>query len=83
MNMQDDTLSGTLASVDIATEQNLNDLVKVGEALLKKPVSRVNFDTDKSKPVRPEVTNAEALVRIASVLSKERAQRSKVVHERT
>ncbi|BFG18439.1 hypothetical protein CerSpe_047130 [Prunus speciosa] len=80
LRIQDDTLSGTLASVDIATEQNLNDLVKVGEALLKKPVSRVNFDTGKSKPVRPEVTNAEALVRIASVLSKERAQRSKVVH---
>ena len=61
--MQDDTLSGTLASVDIATEENLNDLVKVGEALLKKPVSRLNLGTGKLEPVHPEVTNEVALER--------------------
>ncbi|CAL8172597.1 unnamed protein product [Prunus armeniaca] len=80
--MPDDTLSGTLASVDIATEENLNDLVKVGEALLKKPVSRLNFGTGKLKPVYPEVTNEEALVRMAKILSEERAWRKRVVvHE--
>ncbi|CAL8172558.1 unnamed protein product [Prunus armeniaca] len=34
---KDDTLSGTLAPMDTATEENLNDLVNVGEAMLKKP----------------------------------------------
>ena len=41
--LQDDTLTGTLASVDIATKKNLKNLVKVGKELLKKPVSRVDF----------------------------------------
>ncbi|XP_048437071.1 patatin-like protein 2 [Pyrus x bretschneideri] len=80
LRIQDDTLSGTLASVDIATSGNLNDLVKVGEKLLNKPVSRVDFDTGKAKPVHPEITNQEALIRVAGVLSRERAERSKV-HE--
>ena len=40
--MQDDTLSTQLSYVDIATKENLENLVKVGEELLKKPVSRVN-----------------------------------------
>ena len=50
------------SSVDIATEQNLNELVKVGEALLKKPVSRVNLETGVCEPSH-EVTNEEALRR--------------------
>ncbi|KAK3423128.1 hypothetical protein EUGRSUZ_F00016 [Eucalyptus grandis] len=37
LRIQDDTLSGAVASVDIATKENLNDLVRTGEALLKKP----------------------------------------------
>lgn len=37
LRIQDDTLSGTLAPMDTATEENLNDLVNVGEAMLKKP----------------------------------------------
>ncbi|VVA10830.1 PREDICTED: patatin, partial [Prunus dulcis] len=83
LRIQDDTLSGTLASVDIATEENLNDLVKVGEALLKKPVSRLNLDTGKLEPVHPEVTNEVALERMAKILSEERARRKRrvVVHE--
>ncbi|KAM1134031.1 hypothetical protein ACFX19_043915 [Malus domestica] len=79
LRIQDDTLSGTLASVDIATSENLNDLIKVGEKLLKKPVSRVDFGTGKGKPVHPDITNQEALIRVAGVLSRERAERSKVL----
>ncbi|XP_068314256.1 patatin-like protein 2 isoform X2 [Pyrus communis] len=79
LRIQDDTLSGTLASVDNATSENLNDLVKVGEKLLKKPVSRVDFGTGKGKPVHPDITNQEALIRVAGVLSRERAERSKVI----
>ncbi|XP_009349524.1 patatin-like protein 2 [Pyrus x bretschneideri] len=79
LRIQDDTLSRTLASVDNATSENLNDLVKVGEKLLKKPVSRVDFGTGKGKPVHPDITNQEALIRVAGVLSRERAERSKVI----
>ncbi|RXH91692.1 hypothetical protein DVH24_020715 [Malus domestica] len=57
LRIQDDTLSGTLASVDIATSENLNDLVKGGQKLLTKPVSRVDFDTGKAKSVHPKITN--------------------------
>ncbi|KAA8537724.1 hypothetical protein F0562_027286 [Nyssa sinensis] len=45
LQIQDDALNGTVSSVDIATERNLEDLVKVSEELLKKPVSRVNLET--------------------------------------
>ncbi|GAV84791.1 Patatin domain-containing protein [Cephalotus follicularis] len=39
LRIQEGGLSGTESSVDIATEENLENLVKVGEKLLKKPVS--------------------------------------------
>ncbi|BBH06646.1 Acyl transferase/acyl hydrolase/lysophospholipase superfamily protein [Prunus dulcis] len=79
LRIQDDTLSGRLASVDIATKKNLNDLVKVGEALLKKPVSRLDFDASETEPL-PLETNAEALVRMAKILSEERAPRIQEGH---
>lgn len=63
MSGQDDTLTGTASSVDIATEKNLNDLMKIGEQLLKKPVSRVNLDTGVFEAVENEGSNEEALIR--------------------
>lgn len=61
---QDDALSGILASVDTSTKENLENLVKVGEMLLKKPVSRVNLETGHVEPVSEgEGTNEEALIR--------------------
>ena len=60
--MQDDTLTGDLASVDVATEENLQNLVKVGENLLKKPVSRINLQTGVFEPLN-KGTNEEALKR--------------------
>ena len=60
--MQDDTLIGTVTSVDVATKQNLDDLVKVGEELLKKPVARVNLDTGVYEASNHE-TNEAALTR--------------------
>lgn len=60
--MQDDTLTGKLASVDIATKENLENLVKVGEGLLKKPVSRVNLDTGVFEPAN-QLTNEDALIK--------------------
>ncbi|XP_021834099.1 patatin-like protein 2 [Prunus avium] len=74
LRIQDDTLEKTVSSVDIATQENLNNLVKVGEELLKKPVSRVNLQTGIYEPAHQE-TNEEALVRVAQILSRERKVR--------
>ncbi|KAK4779274.1 hypothetical protein SAY86_006802 [Trapa natans] len=71
LRIQDDTLSREVASVDLATKKNLEDLVNVGETLLKKPVTRVNLDTGRCEPKNPE-TNEEALRKFAKVLSQER-----------
>lgn len=62
MKIQDDTLSGDASSVDIATKENLEQLVKIGEDLLDKPVSRVNIDTGRNEPVGEE-KNRDALKR--------------------
>ncbi|KAM2913885.1 hypothetical protein COP2_044484 [Malus domestica] len=74
LRIQDDTLRGTIASVDIATKKNLTNLVKVGEGLLKKPVSRVNLDSGRFEATKHE-TNAEALTRFAKLLSEEKRRR--------
>lgn len=62
LRIQDDTLDKTVCSVDIATNENLNNLVKVGEELLKKPVSRVNLETGMFEPAHRS-TNEDALIR--------------------
>ncbi|KAK2994444.1 hypothetical protein RJ640_001260 [Escallonia rubra] len=54
-----------------ATNQNLEDLVKVGEDLLKKPVSNVNMQTGHLEPSNQE-SNEEALQRFANLLSGEK-----------
>ncbi|XP_052189843.1 patatin-like protein 2 [Diospyros lotus] len=74
LRIQDDTLGGIVSSVDIATEENLKDLVEVGEKLLKKPVSRVNLENGAFEPCL-EITNEQALVRLAQTLSKEKRLR--------
>lgn len=61
--LQDDTLKGVSASVDVATTENLANLVTIGKALLKKPVSRINFDTGRYQPIPNGGTNEEALIR--------------------
>ncbi|KAF5942868.1 hypothetical protein HYC85_020510 [Camellia sinensis] len=55
-------------------QRNLEDLVKVGEGLLKKPNSRVNLETGIVEPVGQE-TNEEALRRFAKLLSDEKRLR--------
>ncbi|ESW28807.1 hypothetical protein PHAVU_002G019700 [Phaseolus vulgaris] len=69
LRIQDDTLKGDLASVHIATTENLNNLVNVGKQLLKKRVTRVNLDTGLYEPVPDKGTNEEALKRFAKSLS--------------
>ncbi|GMY28616.1 patatin-like protein 2 [Fagus crenata] len=75
LRIQDDTLTGTDASVDVSTKQNLDKLVFIGERLLKKPVSRVNMETGLSEPIENGGTNEEALKKFAKILSQERMLR--------
>ncbi|XP_073103425.1 patatin-like protein 2 isoform X1 [Elaeis guineensis] len=76
LRIEDDTLSGTISSVDVSTKDNLEDLVKRGKQLLKKPVSRVNLETGVFEPVgNGEGTNEDALRRFAKLLSQERRLR--------
>ncbi|XP_056167180.1 patatin-like protein 2 isoform X1 [Syzygium oleosum] len=74
LRIQDDTLRGTVSTVDTSTKENLNNLVKVGEELLKKPVSKVNLETGNLEPSKLE-TNEQALKRFAKLLVEERRRR--------
>lgn len=75
LRIQDDTLTGTDSSVDIATKENLEKLCQIGENLLKKPVSRVNLENGFSEPLKNGGTNEDALKRFAKRLSQERRLR--------
>lgn len=66
LRIQDDTLTGDQASVDVATKKNLESLVGIGERLLKKPVTKVNFETGLCEPCG-QGTNDEALIRYVTV----------------
>ncbi|KFK32501.1 hypothetical protein AALP_AA6G250900, partial [Arabis alpina] len=71
IRIQDDTLSGDAASVDISTVENLDVLAKTGDELLNKPVSRVNLESGCNENAY-EVTNEKALIKLAGILSKEK-----------
>ncbi|KAG5613138.1 hypothetical protein H5410_024419 [Solanum commersonii] len=75
LRIQEDELSGTEASVDVATKENLERLVEIGEKLLKKPLSRVNLETGLIEPIPKGGTNEEALKRFATLLVNERRLR--------
>ncbi|KAD4888130.1 hypothetical protein R6Q59_034789 [Mikania micrantha] len=75
IRIQDDALTGDLASTDLSTKENLDSLEKVGGVLLDNPLSRVNTDTGVVEPVPDGGTNREALKRLADRLSTERKLR--------
>ncbi|KAL8244309.1 hypothetical protein R6Q59_010567 [Mikania micrantha] len=75
LRIQDDSLSGDEALVDVATTENMTKLQEIGENLLEKPVSRVNLKTGLSEPIGSGQTNAQALKRFAKLLSEEKKQR--------
>lgn len=81
IRIQDDTLTGDLSSVDKATTENLENLVEVGEQLLKKPLSRINLETGGYEPIENGGTNEEALKRLAKQLSDERKLRQSKIPE--
>ncbi|KAJ1397412.1 Patatin-like phospholipase domain [Sesbania bispinosa] len=72
LRIQDDTLTGTDSSVDIATKENLEKLGQIGERLLKKPISKVNLETGLFEPIQNGETNEDALRRFAKILSEEK-----------
>ncbi|XP_055834009.1 patatin-like protein 3 isoform X2 [Solanum dulcamara] len=75
LRIQEDELRGTEASMDVATKENLERLVEIGENLLKKPLSRVNLETGLTQPIPNKGTNEEALKRFAKLLVNERRLR--------
>ncbi|PSR99750.1 Patatin-like protein [Actinidia chinensis var. chinensis] len=75
LRIQEDTLTGTDASVDVSTKKNLDKLVEIGEKLLKKPVSRVNLELGLFEPIKKNGTNEDALKWFAKMLSDERRLR--------
>ncbi|XVF15597.1 hypothetical protein REPUB_Repub09cG0168100 [Reevesia pubescens] len=72
LRIQDDTLSGDASTADIATEENLQKLVGIGNQLLKKRVSKVNFETGRLEAVEGGDTNEEALTQFAMRLHEQR-----------
>ncbi|KAL7595982.1 hypothetical protein Lser_V15G31256 [Lactuca serriola] len=75
IRIQDDTLDGDAALVDVMTKENMVKLEEIGEKLLKKPSSRINLKTGISEPIGTGETNAEALKRFAKLLSEEKKLR--------
>ncbi|CAN6184758.1 unnamed protein product [Urochloa humidicola] len=76
LRIQDDSLKDEAATVDVATKENMEELVRIGERMLAKTVSRVDMETGKPVPVPEEGTNADALARFAKKLSNERKARA-------
>lgn len=76
LRIQDDSLKGTEATVDVATEENMKKLIGIGERMLASTVSRVDMETGKPVAVPEEGTNADALTRFAKMLSDERKART-------
>lgn len=72
VRIQEDALSGEASSLDIATPENMEKLVDIGNDLLQKPVSRVNLETGGYELVHGEGTNEDALIRFSRLLSDER-----------
>lgn len=49
--------------MDVTTDENLNDLIEIGECLLHSPFSRVNLQTGNSEPVASGGTNQDVLIK--------------------
>ncbi|KAG6405523.1 hypothetical protein SASPL_133113 [Salvia splendens] len=62
-------------AVDVATQDNLGDLVTLANEMLSRPVSRVNLRSGLAEPVPDGGTNEQALRRFANILSNERKLR--------
>ncbi|XP_027770030.1 patatin-like protein 1 [Solanum pennellii] len=68
----DDYLSGDVSSTDKATNKCMENLVKIGNNILQKPISRMNLETCINEAVENEGTNEQALIRFTKLLSQEK-----------
>ncbi|GLU19986.1 hypothetical protein SLE2022_362050 [Rubroshorea leprosula] len=75
LRIQDDTLSGDPGRLDLATKENMQKLVEIGQELLKRPMSRMNLGNGIFESAEGNRTNEEALTAFAKRLSEERAFR--------
>lgn len=75
LRVQVDSLNYTEASTDNSKRENLENLVKIGNELLKKPVSEVSLETGLWEPMEGVGTYEEALIKFAKRLSAERRHR--------
>lgn len=75
LRIQDDELKDEIAFVDMSTPENLNRLVDVGKALLKRKVCKVNIETGENDPDGKRGTNEKELVNFAHMLWEERKAR--------
>ncbi|KAK6237607.1 hypothetical protein QUC31_003076 [Theobroma cacao] len=81
LRIQDDTLTGDASTADIATEENLQKLVEIGKELLKKRVSKLNFETGQLEEVEGAHTNEEVLANFAMRLHEEQNFRLRALQE--
>ncbi|KAG6387910.1 hypothetical protein SASPL_153105 [Salvia splendens] len=82
LRIQAENLTGDSSSVDIATKENLLNLVGIGEGLLNAPSSSVNLQTGISEHALCGGTNKDALIRFAKMLSDEhKFRQSKSQHK--
>ncbi|KAG6409678.1 hypothetical protein SASPL_127720 [Salvia splendens] len=82
LRIQAENLTGDSSSVDVTTDENMNDLVEIGEYLLLSPLSRVNLQTGIFEPVDGGGTNQDNLIKFAKMLSDEQKFRqSKSQHK--
>lgn len=71
LRIQDNSLQGAAATLDLATPENMQELIRIGERMLDQPVSRVDVETGKYVIVPGAGSNAEALERLARQLCEE------------
>ncbi|XP_075508372.1 patatin-like protein 2 isoform X3 [Primulina tabacum] len=75
LRIEDDSLVGPNASVDVSTKQNLDELAQIGQKLLKGSSSRVDLLTGVSVPAVNGGTNEDSLIKFAKILSDEQKLR--------
>ncbi|TVU05521.1 hypothetical protein EJB05_48687, partial [Eragrostis curvula] len=75
LRIQYDQLRGSAGSIDNCSKENMDNLVRIGEELLIKHVSRVDLETGRFVEVPGEGTNGEQLTKFAKQLSAERRRR--------
>ncbi|CAO2831164.1 unnamed protein product [Amaranthus hypochondriacus] len=72
LRIQDNSLTGEEISLDNSTKENMENLVRIGKELLRKPASRVDTETGLLDAIPNMGTNADVLTRMAARLSEER-----------